>query len=203
MLLEGGGGGFGSRRESQHHRAEGGQDIEPGSRMESYKVSGDHPQKDFQGGKQMAVRMEMRLANEARPSQLAAVNQTCSIATEGCRRLMLAVHKKTPVSPKGTRRSHQGCRGSVRRSSSRVDPIARSQIKLKADQGQGFFRWMATIHRFKARITTPIPTKRMPSHSRAAGRSPRNRTAKRATSKRLSLSTGATFEASPTFKARK
>src|SRR5262245_24880301 len=43
----------------------------------------------------------------------------------------------------------------------------------------------------------------MPSHSLDDGRSPRKRTAKTATSTRLSLSTGATLDASPTFRARK
>jgi hypothetical protein len=58
-------------------------------------------------------------------------------------------------------------------------------------------------HRFKAKTSTPAPTIRMPSHSRTDGRSWRNSTANTATSTMLSLSTGATFEASPTFKARK
>ena len=43
----------------------------------------------------------------------------------------------------------------------------------------------------------------MPAHSRGVGRSWRNRVAKTATSTRLSLSTGATFEASPICNARK
>src|SRR6266478_6493214 len=58
-------------------------------------------------------------------------------------------------------------------------------------------------YRFNPRIRTPAPTMRMPIQSRPDGRSPRKRNANTATSTRLSLSTGATFEASPTFSARK
>ncbi len=53
------------------------------------------------------------------------------------------------------------------------------------------------------RINTPETTKASPIHSRTNGRSPRNITAKIATNTMLSLSTGATLEASPIFKARK
>src|SRR5438552_3807339 len=51
--------------------------------------------------------------------------------------------------------------------------------------------------------STPPPTRAMPSHSRRPGRSPRNAAAKTATSTTLSLSIGATFEASPALSARK
>ena len=58
-------------------------------------------------------------------------------------------------------------------------------------------------YRFRASTSTPAPTMRIPSHSRTDGRSWRNSTANTATRTRLSLSTGATFDASPTFRARK
>ena len=48
-----------------------------------------------------------------------------------------------------------------------------------------------------------MPTRAMPNDSRALGRSCRKVNAKIATSTRRSLSTGATFEASPIFSARK
>lgn len=57
--------------------------------------------------------------------------------------------------------------------------------------------------RLNANTKTPAPTNRTPPHSRKEGRSPRNATAKRATRSTLSLSTGATFDASPIFRARK
>ena len=57
--------------------------------------------------------------------------------------------------------------------------------------------------RLKASNSTPAATNAMPDHSRSDGRSPRNANAKTATSTTLSLSTGATFEASPIFSARK
>src|SRR4029077_14695237 len=50
---------------------------------------------------------------------------------------------------------------------------------------------------------TPAPTMRIPTHSRTDGRSLRKRNANTATSSRLSLSTGATFDAAPIFRARK
>src|SRR5215471_4168473 len=53
-------------------------------------------------------------------------------------------------------------------------------------------------YRLRLRIRTPAPTMRMPSHSRPDGRSPRKTKANIATRTRLSLSTGATFDASPT-----
>jgi len=58
-------------------------------------------------------------------------------------------------------------------------------------------------HRFSARTRTPPATSKMPHHSRSDGRSPRNANAKITTRTRLSLSTGATFDASPTCRARK
>ena len=59
------------------------------------------------------------------------------------------------------------------------------------------------LQRFNANTSTPAPTMRIPSQSRTDGRSWRKSTANTATSTRLSLSTGATLEASPIFKARK
>lgn len=58
-------------------------------------------------------------------------------------------------------------------------------------------------YRFIASTSTPAPTMAMPSQSRPDGRSCRNTTANSTTSTRLSLSTGATLDASPTFSARK
>jgi len=57
--------------------------------------------------------------------------------------------------------------------------------------------------RLNANTKTPLATRPMPSHSRADGRSPRNAKANTATSTRLNLSTGATFDASPIWSARK
>ena len=48
----------------------------------------------------------------------------------------------------------------------------------------------------KPKISTPTPTSTIPSHSRMFGRSPKKIVAKIATITKLSLSTGATFEAS-------
>lgn len=62
---------------------------------------------------------------------------------------------------------------------------------------------VVSVQRFKASNSTPPPIMAMPAHSRIDGRSPRKITAKIATNTRLSLSTGATFEASPIFNARK
>ena len=59
------------------------------------------------------------------------------------------------------------------------------------------------LNYLNARTITPAATMAMPAHSRKEGRSPKNATAKMTTSTRLSLSTGATFEASPTLSARK
>ena len=59
-----------------------------------------------------------------------------------------------------------------------------------------------TAH-LNASTITPAPTIKIPTHSCTEGRSPRKITAMRTTSSRLSLSTGATFEASPIFSARK
>jgi hypothetical protein len=70
----------------------------------------------------------------------------------------------------------------------------------------GLLSWMmcdTCAQRLNPRMTTPTPTKRMASHSRGVGRSWRNRVAKTATSRRLSLSIAATFDASPICKARK
>ena len=53
------------------------------------------------------------------------------------------------------------------------------------------------------RMRTPAPTRKIPTHSRTDGRSLTKRNAKTATIKRLSLSTGATFDASPILRARK
>ena len=58
-------------------------------------------------------------------------------------------------------------------------------------------------HLLKPKIRTPAPTMMMPNHSLEVGRSCKKIAAKIATSSRLNLSTGATFEAAPTFKARK
>lgn len=58
-------------------------------------------------------------------------------------------------------------------------------------------------HRLNASTNTPAPTIRMPIHSRTDGRSPRKATANTVTSSTLSLSTGATLDASPIFSARK
>ena len=58
-------------------------------------------------------------------------------------------------------------------------------------------------YRLMARTSTPPATIAIPTHSRRTGRSPRNAHAKIATNTRLSLSTGATFDASPTWSARK
>ncbi len=60
-----------------------------------------------------------------------------------------------------------------------------------------------TAHLLKPRMRTPPPTRRIPNHSLIVGRSWRKTVAKTATNRRLNLSTGATFDASPTFKARK
>lgn len=57
--------------------------------------------------------------------------------------------------------------------------------------------------RLNASASTPPATMAIPVHSRSDGRSPRKAKAKTATSTRLSLSTGATFDASPIFRARK
>lgn len=58
-------------------------------------------------------------------------------------------------------------------------------------------------HFLKPKIRTPAPIMIMPNHSLDVGRSCRKITAKIATSRRLNLSTGATFEASPIFNAPK
>jgi len=58
-------------------------------------------------------------------------------------------------------------------------------------------------HRLSARTRTPAPIIKIAIHSRTLGRSLRKRTANTATSNTLSLSTGATFDASPIFSARK
>lgn len=58
-------------------------------------------------------------------------------------------------------------------------------------------------HDRRLSTTTPSATRPMPSHSRGSGRSPRKSTAKTATSTTLSLSTGATCEASPILSARR
>lgn len=58
-------------------------------------------------------------------------------------------------------------------------------------------------YRLRLRTSTPAPTIAMPIHSLTEGRSCRNAKANTATSSRLSLSTGATFDASPTFNALK
>jgi hypothetical protein len=62
---------------------------------------------------------------------------------------------------------------------------------------------VASSYRRSASSTTPAPTSAIPVQSRVVGRSPRNATANTATSTTLSLSTGATSDASPTFSARK
>ncbi len=62
---------------------------------------------------------------------------------------------------------------------------------------------VATTQRFSARTSTPVATRRIPAQSRVDGRSCRNRTANRATSTTLSLSIGATLDASPALRARK
>ena len=54
-----------------------------------------------------------------------------------------------------------------------------------------------------ASTSTPAPTSKIPVHSRNDGRSCKNKKAKTATSSRLNLSTGATFDAAPIFNARK
>lgn len=59
-----------------------------------------------------------------------------------------------------------------------------------------------TTQRRSARTMTPAVTMPIPTQSRGLGRSPRKTTAKTATSTTLSLSTGATREASPIFRAR-
>jgi hypothetical protein len=56
---------------------------------------------------------------------------------------------------------------------------------------------MMFIQRFIASTKTPPATIAMPVHSRNDGRSPRKVNAKMATRTKLNLSTGATFEASP------
>ena len=62
----------------------------------------------------------------------------------------------------------------------------------------------ATVdQRRRLNTSTPMATRPMPNHSRATGRSPRNATANTATRTTLSLSTGATFAASPILRARK
>ena len=58
-------------------------------------------------------------------------------------------------------------------------------------------------HRFRPRMTTPAAIITMPNQSLALGRSPKNKTANKATRTTLNLSIGATFEASPIFSARK
>lgn len=63
--------------------------------------------------------------------------------------------------------------------------------------------FLPNVHLLKPRMTTPTPTRKIPNHSLPLGRSCRNMTAKMATSTRLNLSTGATFEASPICNARK
>ena len=59
------------------------------------------------------------------------------------------------------------------------------------------------VYLLNPRTMTPAPTTKIPSHSLGLGRSPRKTNAKRTTSTRLNLSTGATFEASPAFSALK
>ncbi len=54
-----------------------------------------------------------------------------------------------------------------------------------------------------ASTSTPIDTKMTPKHSTTDGRSPKKAKANIDTNTRLSLSTGATFEASPICSARK
>jgi hypothetical protein len=67
----------------------------------------------------------------------------------------------------------------------------------------GFLPEGSNIHLLNPRMMTPAPTRKIPNHSLTVGRSSRKMTAKIATSTRLNLSTGATFEASPICNARK
>jgi hypothetical protein len=55
----------------------------------------------------------------------------------------------------------------------------------------------------KPRKTTPAATRRIPNHSLSVGHSCRGIAAKTPTNKKLNLSTGTTFDPSPTFKVRK
>jgi hypothetical protein len=64
-------------------------------------------------------------------------------------------------------------------------------------------RFGSASQRVIASMSTPPPTIRIPSQSRAEGRSCKKATANKATNTTLNLSTGATFEASPTLSARK
>ena len=59
------------------------------------------------------------------------------------------------------------------------------------------------VQRLKASKRTPPATIAIPDHSRSDGRSPKNVNANTATRTRLSLSTGATLDASPILSARK
>jgi len=77
-----------------------------------------------------------------------------------------------------------------------VDHGGRSSIRPPAAACRG-------RQRLNASTKTPALTMRMPIHSRMEGRSPRRATANKVTSSTLSLSTGATLDASPIFRARK
>lgn len=76
------------------------------------------------------------------------------------------------------------------------DPLVRPRPPLPA-------RLRHIDHQRTARIRTPHATSAIPNHSCGDGRSPRKALAKIATITTLSLSTGATFDASPICNARK
>ncbi len=89
-----------------------------------------------------------------------------------------------------------------------MDVTRDGNLVLACSGGNGLARGPRAVtrhddHFLKPRIRTPAPTKPMPTHSLTLGRSWRKMVAKTATSSRLNLSTGATFEASPICKARK
>lgn len=89
-------------------------------------------------------------------------------------------------------------------------PAKRRRVPLRRSRGlrAGALRTThstlaAFTQRLKPRTKTPRLTSAMPNHSRLLGRSPRKSTAINATRMTLSLSTGATLEASPSLSARK
>ena len=87
------------------------------------------------------------------------------------------------------------------------DPTETLIPLLNLSRSEHFFRVQRTrygsSYRLNARSRTPLATKPMPVQSRIDGRSPRNITANTATNTRLNLSIGATFDASPSWRARK
>jgi len=86
----------------------------------------------------------------------------------------------------------------------RATVIARIAFGTQAGQQSSRQPWTPRDgQRLNANTKTPALTIRMPAHSRMEGRSSRKATANTVTSSTLSLSTGATLDASPIFKARK